>query len=258
MHSSLMNKQTAKDAWDAIAMARIGSDRAHRSMLQKLRQEWENLTFKPGEDVNDFALRLNTLMQQLTWYDDDDIDEERAIEKFLRVVPKKYSQVAITIETLLDFSELSIEEVTGRLKAVDNREQLPPSKPVTISGKLLFTKEQWLALQRERKKGEASGSLASGLSSSRKRRPRKGDKACGGAPGSTDGEHKATCDDTCNNCGRTGHLAKDCQQAKRGGQAHVTQAQEGDEAALFFVHGSIEPHSPPAPAATTLLYLDEL
>jgi hypothetical protein len=30
-------------------------------MLQK-RQEWENLTFKPGEDVDDFALRINTLM----------------------------------------------------------------------------------------------------------------------------------------------------------------------------------------------------
>ena len=116
-------------------------------MLQKLRQEWENLAFKPGEDVDDFALRLNTLMQQLARYGDNDIDEERAVEKFLRVVPKKYSQVAIAIEMLLDFSELSIEEVTGRLKAVDNREQLPPSEPVTISGKLLFIEEQWLAHQ---------------------------------------------------------------------------------------------------------------
>ena len=113
-------------------------------------------------------------MQQLARYGDNDIDEERAVEKFLRVVPKKYSQVAITIEMLLDFSELSIEEVTGRLKAVDNREQLPPSEPVTIGGKLLFTEEQWLARQRERNEGEASGSSASGSSSSRKRRPPSG------------------------------------------------------------------------------------
>ena len=46
---------------------------------------------------------------------------------------------------LLDFFELSIEEVTGHLKAVDNREQLPLSEPVTICRKLLFTEEQWLA-----------------------------------------------------------------------------------------------------------------
>jgi hypothetical protein len=147
MHSSLMNKRTAKDAWDAIATAHIGSDRARRSTLQKLRQEWENLVFKPGEDVDDFALCLNTLMQQLTRYGDDDIDEERVVEKFLRVVPKKYSQVAIAIEALLDFSELSIEEVIGRLKDVDNRKQLPPSEPVTIGGKVLFTEEQWLTHQ---------------------------------------------------------------------------------------------------------------
>ena len=62
MHS-LTNKRTDKDAWDAIAVARISSDRARRSTLQKLLQEWENLAFKPGEDVDDFALRLNTLMQ---------------------------------------------------------------------------------------------------------------------------------------------------------------------------------------------------
>jgi hypothetical protein len=33
----------------------------------------------------------------------------------------------MAIEMLLDFSELSIEEVTGRLKAVNNHEQLPLS-----------------------------------------------------------------------------------------------------------------------------------
>ncbi|XP_066341742.1 uncharacterized protein [Miscanthus floridulus] len=186
MHSSLVNKRTAKDARDTIAAARIGSDRTCRSTLQKLHQELENLAFKPGED--------------LARYGDNDIDEERAVAKFLRVVPKKYSQVAIMIEMLLDFSELSIEEVTGRLKAVDNREQLPLSEPVTIGGKLLFTEEQWLARQRERKKGEALGS-----SSSRKRWPRKRDKARGGAPGGANGERKATRDDTCNNCGRSGH-----------------------------------------------------
>ena len=95
------------------------------------------------------------------------------MEKLLRVVPEKYTQLALSIETLLDFTELTIEEVTGRLKAVDNRKQLPPSEPITIGGKLFFTKDKWLARQQERKKGEATSSSASGSSSSRKRRPRK-------------------------------------------------------------------------------------
>jgi phenylalanine-4-hydroxylase len=61
MQFSLSKKQTAKEAWDAIAAARIGSYRACKTTLQALRKEWENLTFKPGEDVDDFALHPNTL-----------------------------------------------------------------------------------------------------------------------------------------------------------------------------------------------------
>jgi hypothetical protein len=65
MHFLLSQKRTAKEAWDVIATTHIGSDRAHKTTLQALRKEWENLAFKPGEDVDDFALRLNTLLQKM-------------------------------------------------------------------------------------------------------------------------------------------------------------------------------------------------
>jgi hypothetical protein len=58
-------KRTAKEAWDVIAAACIGSDRARKTTLQAPRKEWENLTFKPGEDVDNFALRLNTMQQKM-------------------------------------------------------------------------------------------------------------------------------------------------------------------------------------------------
>jgi hypothetical protein len=35
------------------------------------------------------------------------------VEKYLSVVPKKYTQIALSMETLLDLSALSIEEVIG-------------------------------------------------------------------------------------------------------------------------------------------------
>lgn len=80
------------------------------------------MAFKPSEDFDDFALRLSSLMQQLKRYDDDDIDKERVVEKLLRVVPKKYTKVSLAVETLLDLSELTIKEVTDRLKAFDDCE----------------------------------------------------------------------------------------------------------------------------------------
>jgi hypothetical protein len=61
MQFSLSKKRTAKEAWDAITAARIGSYRVRKTTLQTLCKEWENLAFKPGEDIDDFAIRLNTL-----------------------------------------------------------------------------------------------------------------------------------------------------------------------------------------------------
>jgi hypothetical protein len=77
MQSSLSKKRTANEARDAIAVARISSDRAHKTTLQTLRKEWENLAFKPAEDVDDFALRLNTLQQKMVQFGDDTYNEER-------------------------------------------------------------------------------------------------------------------------------------------------------------------------------------
>jgi hypothetical protein len=61
--SSRWRRVAAADAAgdNAIAAACIGNDRARKTTLQTLRKEQENLAFKPGEDVDDFALRLNTL-----------------------------------------------------------------------------------------------------------------------------------------------------------------------------------------------------
>jgi phenylalanine-4-hydroxylase len=90
MQFSLSKKRTAKEAWDAIAVTRIGSNRARKTTLQALHKEWDNLAFKSGEDVDDFALRLNTLQQKMVQFNDDTYGEERAIEKLFRCIPEKY------------------------------------------------------------------------------------------------------------------------------------------------------------------------
>jgi hypothetical protein len=119
---SLSKKQIAKEAWDAIAVARIDSDRARKTMLQALRKAWENLAFKTGEDVDDFTLRLNTLQQQMMQFGDDTYGEERAVVKLFRCIPEKYKQIARSIESLLNLFMMSIEEAIGRLKVVDGDE----------------------------------------------------------------------------------------------------------------------------------------
>jgi hypothetical protein len=124
-------------------------------MLQALRKEWENLTFKPGEDVDNFALRLNTLQQKMVQFSDDTYGEERAVEKLFRWIPEKYKQIACSIESLLDLSMMSIEEAIGRLKVIDGDEPQPLSGRITVGEKLHLTREQWEACQGDGKKGES-------------------------------------------------------------------------------------------------------
>jgi hypothetical protein len=99
-------------------VARIGSDCVCKTTLHALHKEWENLTFKPGENVDDFALHLNTLQQKMVQFSDDTYGEERAIEKLFRCIPEKYKQITRSIESLLDLSTMSIEEAIGRLNVV--------------------------------------------------------------------------------------------------------------------------------------------
>jgi hypothetical protein len=141
MQFSLSKKRTAKEAWDAKTAARIGSDRARKTTLQALSKEWENLTFNPCEDVDNFALRLNILQQKMVQFSDDTYSEERAVEKLFRCISKKYKQIARSIESLLDLSTMSIEEAIGRQKVVDGDEPQPLSGPITVGEKLHLTRE---------------------------------------------------------------------------------------------------------------------
>ena len=51
------------------------------------------------------------------------ISETEIVKKMLQVVPDHLEQVVISIETLFDVNDLTVEEVTGRLCNVEQRKK---------------------------------------------------------------------------------------------------------------------------------------
>src|SRR6266540_1984841 len=97
------------------------------------------MRFKDRESIEEFTLWLMTLINDLEILGDP-IDEHKAVRKFLRVVPRKYRQMATSIEMILDLKTMSIEELSGRLLAVEENSVLDGDDH---SGRLLLTAEEW-------------------------------------------------------------------------------------------------------------------
>ena len=176
MISTLVVKEFAKEAWESIHVMRIGDDRIRKTSVQRLRCECEELALWDGEDDEDFALR-QWHRQSISTLGNPEAPK-KVVEKYLRIAPVKYKQLVISMETLLDISRLSIEEVTSRLLASEDNPEPTPSQ---VGGKLYLTEEQWVEQfkQKEAENGRTNNSSGG-------RGKRRGSKGKGHGGGNTD------------------------------------------------------------------------
>ena len=109
MLATLAAKDSAKLAWETVRMMRMGVERVREAKAQTLRKEFETIRMSDGESIDDFAMRLTGLVNNIRTLGDT-LEEEKVVKKFLRVVPSKYTQVAISIEQLIDLKTLVVSK----------------------------------------------------------------------------------------------------------------------------------------------------
>ncbi|WVZ70721.1 LOW QUALITY PROTEIN: hypothetical protein U9M48_019364 [Paspalum notatum var. saurae] len=142
------------------------------------------------------------------------IEDVDVVAKFMRAVPKRFSQLAQSIETLLDLETLSIEDAVGRFRVQEDRYAWEHS------GDRLAAAEA----PRGAAAGKAAGAEGDGGAATA---TRAGTRATDGRDVRTDGrDSKDTRDgrpdtrrismcDRCHKCGEKGHWARYCKAPRR-------------------------------------------
>jgi hypothetical protein len=122
MLPTLCGKCSTRAAWEAIKTIRVGIERVRESKAQELRREFAAITWKEGESIEDFSIRIG-----------DDVLDAVVMRKMLEVVPEHIEAIAVATEAFLDLNTVTVEEMTSRLRAVEQRRR----KPVTpwLTGK---------------------------------------------------------------------------------------------------------------------------
>jgi uncharacterized membrane protein YgcG len=152
----------------------------------------------------------------------DPEDDERVVLKYLRIARPKFKQHVISIETLLDVSTLSIEEVTGWLKAVED----DGVETSAAEGKLLLIEEEWVE---KNKKKEGDGSRGRSNGGCGGRGCGGGGRGCGrdsGGRGDGVGPSGARSNNNRHHCGKPGHWPHDCRNKQPKKKERAFTAQE--------------------------------
>ena len=86
MLSTLAVKATVKEAWEAVKTMRLGVTRVRDAKASGLKKQLAAIKFGDGEDIDDFGMRLSSLVSQLGVLGVQ-ISEPDVVRKFLSVVP---------------------------------------------------------------------------------------------------------------------------------------------------------------------------
>ena len=238
MHSMLLNKKTAKEAWAAIKTMRLGADRVKEVNAQKLLAEFEAITFKPGETIDDFAIRITKLVTDLRGLGEESVTDARVVKKFLRVVPPRYSQVAVAIEMFKELKTLTMEELIGHLRAAEERFEPAMEQVTEKTSKLLLTEEEWAERNKARMVSESSSSVTKGSGGGGhyvKKDKHWKKKNNGGGDGRDPDTGAPRRKGKCRKCGVYGHWGNECKnkpQKDRHEAAHHANT-DGDNGALL-------------------------
>jgi hypothetical protein len=154
------------------------------------------------------------------------------------MLPLRFDQIAVSLETLLDLYDVSLDELIGRLKPVEEK----MNRGEDSLAKLSLTEDELVARLSSHLKTPGSGAPKSSMeassgskrgcgrnSSSRGTADRDSHSGGNGGRGNNSG---GITGDECRYCEKKWHWALECKKKKRDEQAHAMQVVDEGESDL--------------------------
>jgi hypothetical protein len=107
----ILERNTARDIWEAMRRKYQGSTKVKRAQLQALRREFEVLAMKESKYVSDYFARTISIANRMS-VQGETLQQVAVVvvEKILRSMAAKFNYVVRSIEESNDVQSLSIAE----------------------------------------------------------------------------------------------------------------------------------------------------
>lgn len=153
---AIAEKQTTREAWEAIREMRIGEDRAKKARVQILKRSFDRLIMEDPEGIVEFSQKLTTMVGEICSLGTE-MKESIVVEKLFNAVPDKFLQIVSTIEQWRGMSIMSLSEAIGRLSVFeDNMKGRRTERAEKEKEKPMPTRAQWESLAIKEKKTDES------------------------------------------------------------------------------------------------------
>ncbi|PWA92889.1 zinc finger, CCHC-type [Artemisia annua] len=224
--------KTAKELWESLKKRHVGQERVQQARLQSLMIGFNSLQMKEDETVDAFADKLNGYVMKAKELGKT-LDESLIVRKLLDSTPDRFIQIVASIEQTSDLDDITLDEITGKLKAFEERIKLRKGGQTENQDNLLFAHGEHSGRGKRFSKRGGRSNYSRGNWRNNKYRNNSQDGNSNHKENPNRNSNKRDLSNVkCFKCNKLGHFQNKC-RSKSTAQEHSNLILEDDEPSLL-------------------------